>query len=99
LVAAAQLDFDHGYNAVGNINSIVQPSKTRSFGYDDLQRLISGGTAAAPDSYAYGEEGNRTSSHLSASHTTDIANRLSDDDAFCHVSTHRRAERLVIESG
>lgn len=85
LEAVPQLDFEFGYNAVGNIDSIVQPSETRSFGYDDVQRLISGGTAAAPESYAYDEEGNRTSSHLSASHTTDIANRLTEDDAFCYI--------------
>jgi YD repeat-containing protein len=40
---------------------------------------------AAPESYAYDEEGNRTTSHLSASHTTDIANRLTEDDAACYA--------------
>lgn len=85
LVGVPQLDFDYGYNAVGNIDSIVQPAETRSFGYDDLQRLVSGGTAGAPESYAYDPEGNRTSSHLSASHTTDTANRLTEDDAFCYA--------------
>ena len=78
-------DFGYGYNGVGNVTQIAELTQTRNFAYDDLQRLTAGGTAAAPESYAYDPEGNRTASHLSASHTTDTANRLSEDDSFCYA--------------
>ncbi len=70
-------DFGYGYNGVGNVTQIAELAQTRDFAYDDLQRLTAGGTVATPESYAYDEEGNRTTSHLSAAHTTDAANRLS----------------------
>ena len=50
--------------------------------YDALQRLISGGTMASPESYSYDAEGNRLLSHLSAAHLTDDGNRLVQDDQF-----------------
>lgn len=54
-------DFGYGYNRVGNIDQIAELSQTRDFVYDDLlQRLTAGGNLAAPESYAYDEEGNRT---------------------------------------
>ncbi len=78
-------DFGYGYNGVGNIASIAELSQTRNFTYDDLQRLTAGGTMVAPESYAYGPEGNRTASHLSSLHVTDAANRLGEDDQFNYV--------------
>ncbi len=78
-------DFGYGYNGVGNIASIAELSQTRNFTYDDLKRLTAGGTTAAPESYSYDPEGNRTTSHLSTGHATDIANRLTEDDAFCYA--------------
>ena len=54
----------------------------RSFGYDALQRLTSGGTVALPETYSYDAEGNRLVSHLSAAHLTDARNRLLQDDQF-----------------
>ncbi len=78
-------DFGYGYNGVGNIDSIAELTQTHDFAYDDLQRLTAGGTVAAPESYAYDPEGNRTASHLSAAHTTDTANRLTDDDQFTYA--------------
>jgi YD repeat-containing protein len=78
-------DFGYGYNGVGNIASITELTQTRNFSYDELQRLTAGGTAGSPESYTYDPEGNRTSSHLSTGHTTDIANRLTEDDQFTYV--------------
>ncbi len=54
----------------------------RNFGYDALQRLVSGGTVALPETYSYDAEGNRLVSHLSAAHLTDAGNRLIQDDTF-----------------
>jgi RHS repeat-associated protein len=57
-------------------------ASARNFGYDALQRLVSGGTVALPETYSYDAEGNRLVSHLSAAHTTDAGNRLIQDDTF-----------------
>jgi YD repeat-containing protein len=65
---------------------IAEPTGSdRDFGYDAVQRLVSGGTAAAAESYSYDAEGNRLVSHLSAAHTTDDGNRLLQDDTFDYV--------------
>ena len=77
--------FGYIYNAVGNILSVTELAQTRNFSYDDLQRLTSGGTVAAPESYTYDGIGNRTASHLSASHITNAANRLTEDDDFTYT--------------
>lgn len=57
----------------------------RNFTYDVLQRLIAGGTASSPETYAYDAEGNRTLSHISATHEVDAANRLLSDESFCYT--------------
>jgi YD repeat-containing protein len=86
LGAADLARFMYAYNAVGSITQIDEPSiQTRNFTYDLLQRLTAAGTAAAPESYTYDAEGNRLVSHLSASHTTDAANRLLEDDDFLYT--------------
>ena len=77
--------FGYGYNALGSITQIAELAQTRNFAYDELLRLTSGGTAATPESYTYDAEGNRTASHLSASHVTNAANRLTEDDGFCYA--------------
>ncbi len=78
-------DFAYGYDAIGKIASIAELTQTRDFTYDLLRRLIGGGTAGTPETYTYDPEGNRTASHLSGLHVTDIANRLTEDDDFTYV--------------
>jgi YD repeat-containing protein len=83
LGAADLARFAYGYNAVGPITGIAEPAaEDRNFGYDALQRLVSGGTVTLPESYSYDAEGNRLVSHLSAAHVTDDGNRLTQDDQF-----------------
>ena len=65
--------FDYTYTALGNVESIDEQTQVRNFAYDALQRLTAGGTAGMPESYTYDADGNRVASHLSVSHTTDIA--------------------------
>ncbi len=129
-VSSTLLDFQYGYNAVGNITSIAEPTHTRVYTYDELQRLRTADSIVAPgvpavgsfegvdldaagamtasgadadtgdsagsktgrttrgpvipppEFYNYDAVGNRTSSHLSANHIHDAANRLLQDDQF-----------------
>ena len=56
-------------NAVGDIAAIIEAAGTRGLDYDSLRQLTGAGTEASPESYAYDAVGNRTASHLSATHT------------------------------
>ena len=49
--------FGYAYNPVGNILSITEPSRTRTFTYDALQRLTKGGTDLAMEPYTYDSRG------------------------------------------
>ncbi|MFQ5964050.1 MAG: MopE-related protein [Candidatus Scalinduaceae bacterium] len=77
--------FGYNHNDVGNILSIVEQTQTRQFVYDALRRVTGGGTVAAPETYTYDAVGNRVTSHLSATHVTDAANRLLEDDDFTYT--------------
>ncbi len=74
--------YGHLYDARGDISSITELNQVKSYSYDALERLKTGGTAQAPEAYSYDPEGNRTSSHLSTTYVTDAANRLLEDDTF-----------------
>lgn len=84
-VSVTLSEFGLSYDSAGSLTSIAELTQTRLFTYDDLQRLVSGGTATAPESYSYDAEGNRTASHLSSSHAIDAANRLLGDDQFSYT--------------
>ena len=80
--------FGYTYNPVGNILDIldqVNPSQNRSHTYDALQRLKTGGTASAGETYDYDLVGNRTTSFLSTSHNHDDLNRLTEDEQFTYT--------------
>jgi len=84
LGAATLASFGYGFDTDGKILSVADAGGTRNFTYDDTLQLTGGGYASAPESYAYDAEGNRTSSHLSASYGHDTANRLREDDSTCY---------------
>jgi len=80
--------FGYTYNPVGNLLSVLDnfnAAQTRTFSYDALQRLRTGGTTGTPETYDYGPVGNRTASFLSTLHTHDDANRLLEDDTFTYT--------------
>ena len=79
------VNFAYLSDALGNLVSIDEQVQVRNFAYDPLQRLTAGGTVGAPESYSYDAIGNRISSHLSASHVHDSANRLIEDDSFTYI--------------
>ena len=68
------------YNTLGNITQIAGLTRTRNYTYDALQRLtqVTDGIANVVENYTLDGEGNRTLSHLSALHTTNVANRLTE---------------------
>jgi len=80
--------FGYTYNPVGNLLSVLDnfnAAQTRTFSYDALQRLKTGGTTTTPETYDYDPVGNRTTSFLSTTHTHDDVNRLTDDDQFTYT--------------
>lgn len=71
------LDKQYSYNTANQISQIVEPSRTRTFTYDNVDRLTAAtDTVNGNESYAYDAVGNRTSSHLSSSYTYNPFNRL-----------------------
>jgi RHS repeat-associated protein len=67
------------YNAASQITQIAEPSNTRSYGYDAVDRLTSAAytnPSQPAESFAYNSVGNRTSSQLSASYSYQPFNRL-----------------------
>ncbi len=73
------------HDAAGNITGITGLSRSRSYLYDQLNRLAAVTDTEGNESYAYDAEGNRTNSHASVSHSHDDANRLLEDDAYSYV--------------
>jgi RHS repeat-associated protein len=74
--------FLHSYDARGDLATLTERSKAKSFVYDKIERLIDvmqTSVATPVESYAYDTEGNRTASHLSPNYVTDPANRVLDD--------------------
>ena len=76
--------FVYGYDIDGKMLSIAEPGGTRDFTYDKKRQLTGAGFATAPESYSYDVEGNRATSHLSASYAYDNANKLTEDAAHCY---------------
>ena len=85
LGAATLASFGYGFDTDGKILSIADGGGTRDFTYDATLQVTGGGYAGAPESYAYDPEGNRLTSHLSASYTHDAANRLRQDAETCYA--------------
>ena len=57
-------------------SSHLTAAADRNFGYDALQRLVSGGTVALPETYSYDAEGNRLVSHLSATLSLSLKRKI-----------------------
>ena len=84
----ARIDFAYGYDALGNVSQIDEDggATLRDYTYDALERLTAVTINGLPaESYSLDPLGNRITSHLSASHTLDDANRLTEDDGFCYA--------------
>ena len=65
------------YNDANNITSWQNASGNHSYGYDVVDRLTSATNSAQPnENYSYDGIGNRTTSHLSATHSYQAFNKL-----------------------
>ena len=84
-------DFSYSYTPRGNIAAIVEEgeiTRTRQYSYDAIERLTEVAVPERPfeaEVYELDAEGNRLSSHLSAMHSTDAANRLTDDNNYTYI--------------
>ena len=83
------LQFDFSHDATGNITGLHDSRYGASnYQYDALQRLVAAarppGAPVPAENYAYDPLGNRVSSHLSAAHAHDAANRLLNDDHYIY---------------
>lgn len=76
--SGALFDRQYSYNAANQIGQITEPSLTRVFTYDNVDRLSTVSNGGGGESYNYDHVGNRTSSHLSStySYQTGFFNRL-----------------------
>jgi RHS repeat-associated protein len=67
--AATLFDRQYGYNNASQISQIIEPTLTRTIGYDFVNRLTSvTASNGQNESYNFDDVGNRTSSHRSASY-------------------------------
>lgn len=74
---AVPIQQDYTYNSANQISQIAEATRTRTFTYDNLDRLTAAtDTVNGNESYSYDAVGNRLSSHLSSSYTNGPFNRL-----------------------
>jgi len=72
-------DHQYQYSTANQITQIAEPTNTKSYGYDAVDRLTSAvytNPAQPNENYGYDGVGNRTSSHLSATYSHQPFNRL-----------------------
>jgi len=83
--------FTYDYTDRGNIAEIAEVgtvARTKRYSYDELERLTEVDVPEAPtenEAYTLDPEGNRITSQLSDAHETDVANRLTGDDAYSYI--------------
>ena len=80
---AGPLNLVYQYDAQGSRIGLTDGAGTHSFFYDAKYQLV-GATHpnSATESYAYDQLGNRSSSHLSATYSTNSLNQLTADSVF-----------------
>ena len=93
----ALTDLTYLYDVDGQLTEIVDnldPSASKAISYDMLNRLVQvaegipasqGGVPVPVEDYAYDEEGNRTSSHLSALYASNAHNQLTEDADYLYA--------------
>ena len=70
-------DGQYSYNSANQIYQIIEPNRTRTFGYDNIDRLTSvTDSVNGNETYVFDAVGNRTSSHRSSTYSYQPFNRL-----------------------
>ncbi|RBW45663.1 hypothetical protein DS901_02550 [Loktanella sp. D2R18] len=97
----ALTDLLYSYDVDGQLTAItdtLDPTKSLSINYDDLNRLVQvdqgipvadGGTPLPIEDYQYDEEGNRLASHLSSLYSSNGHNQLTEDDSYSYAYDER----------
>lgn len=79
-------DRQYTFNTANQIASITEPTRTRSFTYDNVDRLTGAtDTLFGNESYAYDAAGNRTSSHRSSTYSHNSFNRLASTNSASYT--------------
>ncbi len=74
---ATLFDRQYSYNNASQISQIIDLTQTRTFGYDNVDRLTSvTNSGGANEAYAFDDVGNRISSHRSATYGYQPFNKL-----------------------
>jgi RHS repeat-associated protein len=73
---ATLFDRQYSYNNANQISQIAEPTNTRNFGYDNLDRLTSMTNGVSNESYTFDAVGNRTASHLSNTYNYQPFNKM-----------------------
>jgi RHS repeat-associated protein len=74
---ATLFDRQYSYNTANQISQIVEPAQTRTFGYDNVDRLTSvTDSVNGNENYTFDAVGNRTASHRSGTYGYQPFNRL-----------------------
>ena len=94
----ALTDLGYAYDIDGQLTAIIDnldPTKSLSINYDDLNRLVQvgqgdpTGVALPIEDYAYDGEGNRLASHLSNLYNSNDHNQLTEDDSYTYAYDER----------
>ena len=79
----------YAYDPLGNRTSLTDPLGLHTFTYDALNRLTGAdhpvGSSLPEETFTYDPVGNRLTSHRSAAHRYDGANRLLEDDQVTYA--------------
>jgi RHS repeat-associated protein len=81
-------DHQYEYDLASQITKITEPTITRNFGYDIVDRLTAAtytNPSQRSENYVYDAVGNRTSSHLSQSYTYQPYNRLTNTSSVTYT--------------
>jgi RHS repeat-associated protein len=85
--ATTVADRQYQYNPASQITQAIEPTNTRNYGYDALDRLTSAtytNPSQSAENYAYDSVGNRSSSHLSPSYAYQPFNRLTSTSSVSY---------------
>jgi RHS repeat-associated protein len=80
-------DNNYSYNPANQISGVAELSDTKTFGYDNVDRLTSmTSPTLTGENYSFDEVGNRTSSHLSSSYNYEANNRLRESETHTKIN-------------